>query len=429
MPLFSLGGSSGSAVSVEFVGSDLDEIAAVATIAQNELRKIGYHDVQASPGNYNIPGPELQVIPDQIRLSELGMTTTDLGLAVQASGDGAIIGEYREGGQSIDLKVISKYSINQSTTSGLADLPIATPSGHLVPLDTVASIQRVTRPQQISRVGRQRVVTLEVTASDQPLEEVISEIDAMLASMREEGLLPPSIETSFSGSASKLRSVQVALLGDGSFVGTLGSSLILSLIVVYLLMCVLFQSFMQPLVIMFSVPLATLGGFAALYIVFIWSEADRYLPPQKLDVLTMLGFILLIGVVVNNAILIVHQALNFLRGEGDIAGGFEGEMTPRRAIAESVRTRVRPIFMSMLTSVGGMLPLVLAPGAGSELYRGLGSVVVGGLLVSTIFTLLLVPMLLSLVFDLSGKYRVKQTARLPEPVASPGGLAATAPRK
>ena len=429
MALFRLGGSSGSAVKVEFVGPDLDEIAAAATIAKNELRRRGYHDVQSNPGNFDIPGPELHIIPDLMRLSELGMTTTDLGLAVQASGDGAIIGEYREGGQSIDLKVISKYSVDQSTTTGLADLPIATPTGHLVPLDSVASIQRVTRPQQISRVGRQRAVTLEVTAKEKPLEDVISDVDAILASMREQGQLPPSIETRYSGTASKLRSVQNALLGDGSFVGTLGSSLFLSLIVVYLLMCVLFQSFLQPLVIMFSVPLATLGGFGALYIVFLWSEADRYLPSQKLDVLTMLGFILLIGVVVNNAILIVHQALNFMRGGGDIAGGFEGEMTPRRAIAESVRTRVRPIFMSMLTSVGGMLPLVLAPGAGSELYRGLGSVVVGGLLVSTIFTLLLVPMLLSLVFDLTAKFSVEESSPIPESLTPAGGLAATARRK
>ena len=128
------------------------------------------------------------------------------------------------------------------------------------------------------------------------------------------------------------------------------------------------------------------------------------MPDQKLDILTMLGFVLLIGVVVNNAILIVHQTLNFLSGAGDVGGSFSGEMTPRRAIAEAVRTRVRPIFMGTFTSVGGMLPLVLMPGSGSELYRGLGSVVLGGLLVSTIFTLLLVPLLLSLVFDLGALF-------------------------
>ena len=113
----------------------------------------------------------------------------------------------------------------------------------------------------------------------------------------------------------------------------------------------------------------------------------------------MLGFVILIGVVVNNAILLVHQALNFMRGEDE--GGLKIDPMPGpAAIAESVRTRIRPIFMSVLTSVGGMLPLVLFPGAGSEMYRGLGSVVVGGLIVSTFFTLLLVPLLFSLVLDM-----------------------------
>jgi outer membrane protein TolC len=126
--------------------------------------------------------------------------------------------------------------------------------------------------------------------------------------------------------------------------------------------------------------------------------ADRYMPVQNLDVLTMLGFVILIGVVVNNAILLVHQALNFMRGTSDEGPG--GALSPREAIAESVRTRVRPIMMTTLTSLLGMLPLVLAPGSGSELYRGLGAVVLGGLLVSTIFTLVVVPLLFSLVCDI-----------------------------
>jgi len=104
----------------------------------------------------------------------------------------------------------------------------------------------------------------------------------------------------------------------------------------------------------------------------------------------MLGFIILIGIVVNNAILIVHQALNYIRDEG---------MENNEAIVESVRSRIRPIFMSTTTSVCGMLPLILLPGSGSEFYRGLGSVVVGGLTVSTAFTLILVPSIFSLVLD------------------------------
>nr|NIS68575.1 AcrB/AcrD/AcrF family protein [Pseudomonadota bacterium] len=126
------------------------------------------------------------------------------------------------------------------------------------------------------------------------------------------------------------------------------------------------------------------GGFFGLWLLNV------LIAPQALDVLTMLGFILLVGIVVNNAILIVHQSLNFMRDSG---------MASTEAIHEAVKNRVRPIFMSVSTSVFGMMPLVLFPGAGSELYRGLGSVVVGGLIVSTLFTLLLVPTLFSLVLD------------------------------
>ena len=111
---------------------------------------------------------------------------------------------------------------------------------------------------------------------------------------------------------------------------------------------------------------------------------------QTLDVLTMLGFVILIDTVLNNAILIVHQSLNHMREDG---------MDPQAAILESVRTRIRPIFMTTLTTVSGLAPLVLFPGAGSELYRGLGSVFMGGLIVSTIFTLMLVPALFSLMMD------------------------------
>jgi HAE1 family hydrophobic/amphiphilic exporter-1 len=142
-------------------------------------------------------------------------------------------------------------------------------------------------------------------------------------------------------------------------------------------------------VIILSVPLGAVGGIAGLNLLNLYLQTMSG-QTQTLDVLTMLGFVILIGTVVNNAILIVHQSLNHMR---------EDEMDPQAAILESVRTRIRPIFMTTLTTVFGLAPLVLFPGAGSELYRGLGSVVLGGLIVSTIFTLLLVPTLFSLMMD------------------------------
>ena len=128
-------------------------------------------------------------------------------------------------------------------------------------------------------------------------------------------------------------------------------------------MAVLFESFIYPLVILLSVPLAAAGGVAGLAILNTFTL-------QNLDMLTLLGFIILIGIVVNNAILLVHKSLFHVRSEG---------MAVTEGILEATRNRIRPIFMSTLTSVFGMLPLVVFPGAGSELYRGLGSVVLGGL--------------------------------------------------
>jgi len=142
----------------------------------------------------------------------------------------------------------------------------------------------------------------------------------------------------------------------------------------------LFENFFYPFIIMFTVPLAAAGGFIGLRLV------DRFIAPQAFDIVTMLGFIILIGTVVNNAILIVHQALNNVRRHGMI--GVE-------AVTESVKSRLRPIFMSTTTSIFGMAPLVLSTGAGSELYRGLGSVLLGGLAISTIFTVFVIPALLA----------------------------------
>jgi HAE1 family hydrophobic/amphiphilic exporter-1 len=144
---------------------------------------------------------------------------------------------------------------------------------------------------------------------------------------------------------------------------------------------------------MLSVPPAAAGGIVGLALV------NLLIGYQPLDILTMLGFVILIGVVVNNAILIVHQTLNNIR---------DGEPDDKIAIREAVSSRVRPIFMSVITSVFGMLPLILFPGAGSELYRGLGSVVIGGLIVSTLFTLFLVPTFLSLALDIVSHFRNKR---------------------
>ncbi len=422
VPLFQTGGSTGSAVKLQLAGPDLGEVTRCARAVFKELLRNNrfQQPPQPAPGNFMLEAPELQVRPDLVRLSELGLSTRDVGLLVAASGDGAIIDEYQLGGETIDLKIISSQAVDQKWIGDLRDLPIATPGGETVTVGSLAEIRRTGEPEQIARVNRQRSVSFQVTPVEGvALERAMEEMDAIIAAQRQAGVIPSTVTSSLAGSACKLGEVRGALLGDGTLVGTLNSSMVLALVVVYLVMCVLFQGWLQPLVIMFTVPLATLGGFAALAAVHRWSVIDRYMPVQQMDVLTMLGFVILIGVVVNNAILIVHQALNFMQEGAEVGGPLRlrGPLPPRRAIAEAVRTRIRPIFMSTLTSVLGMMPLVLMPGPGSELYRGLGAVVLGGLMVSTIFTILLTPMLMSLILDLLPR----------KPRTHPAGAPASAP--
>ncbi|MCA9410705.1 MAG: efflux RND transporter permease subunit [Candidatus Omnitrophica bacterium] len=407
VPLFRVGGMTGSAVKVDLAGSDLDNVIhSAGSMMGAMVGKFGMGTVSPEPSNFQLPTPELRVFPEDERLRDVGMTRTDVGYAVQANSDGLLLPrQFQIEGELKDLKIITPQALADHPVDALLQTPLATPDGHIVDLASLANVERIREPDRIKHVNRQRAVTLQFTPPrGMPLQDAIDQVNAQVTELRDEGKISPDVEVGLSGSAGALDEIKMALLGDGTFIGTVTSSLFLALLAVYLLMAVLFQSWSYPLVIMVSVPLATFGGFLGLAIVHHWSVFDRYTPVQNMDVLTILGFVILAGVVVNNAILIVHQTLNFL-GEGDDNSEYDASMTPREAIAESVRSRVRPIMMSTLTSVGGMLPLVLMPGSGSELYRGLGSVVVGGLLVSTIFTLVLVPIVLSLLFKIREKVR------------------------
>jgi multidrug efflux pump subunit AcrB len=400
--IFSRGLGGTNSVDVELRGDNLDDLGESADALAKALAP-KYGRPQKSPQNYDLPGPELQFWIDRIRAADMGVDVASLGLAVQSMVDGAVVGDYRDRGDTIDLVMIRdpKYPLEPEL---LSQVPVAykTPAGQegIVPLSSLAQLQWADAPQEIDRIEERRAIKLTVTSpEDEALEQTDNNIKAMIGPLREANAIKPGVQVVLAGTADQLSEVRSAMIGDWtgwnaqSLESVLSSRFVLALIITYLLMAALFESFLYPFVIMFSVPLAAVGGFMGLSIV------HHYNPTQLFDVLTMLGFVILIGIVVNNAILIVHQALNFMRGLGEGEGDQTGKLSPREAIRLSVKTRIRPVFMTTLTSVFGMLPLVLMPGSGSELYRGLGSVVIGGLLVSTVFTLLVVPLVFSLVLD------------------------------
>jgi HAE1 family hydrophobic/amphiphilic exporter-1 len=396
------GGS--NSVEVEVVGTDMGRLKASSAHLQEKLwKEFSKFDVRSDPMTFNEAGPERQMVIDQVRAKELGMNVDSLALAARAMVDGAIIGDFNFEGDNIDLVVIRDPDI-PLTPDGLADIPLAITEADgrksILPLGELVHFVEAEASQSIRRVEQRRAVTFTVNPPPETaLEEAQARIEELVAESRREGGMAADVQVNMSGNADKLSQTRTALLGRWSgwnlesINSVAFSRFFLALVITYLLMAALFESFLHPFVILFSVPLAMVGGFLGLRLVRMVD------PTQQLDILTMLGFIILIGVVVNNAILLVHQALNFMRGIGEGEGGRCEPMPPREAIRQSVNTRIRPIFMTTATSVFGMLPLVLAPGAGSELYQGLGAVVVGGLVCSTLFTLVVVPLLFSLVMD------------------------------
>ncbi len=326
--------------------------------------------------------PELRVTPNRSLLADAGVSTLELGQSIDAFNDGLRVTEVTVGNSRIDLML--KGKANQVTqTQGIEALPVVTRQGQIVPVSSLAKVVLTAGPTQIRHKERLRTVTLQITPNGAiPLETALNRVRTdVMESLKQQGL-PAGVQLRLSGSADKLEVTWSAMQGQ----------LLVALIIVYLVMAVLFESFVYPLIILLSVPLAAAGGVGGLAVLNLQVF-------QKLDMLTMLGFIILIGIVVNNAILLIHQTLFHIREEGQ---------SPGDAIVEATRNRIRPIFMSTLTSVFGMLPLVLLPGAGSELYRGLGSVVVGGLSLSALFTLVVIPPMLALVV---GPLEARRSAR------------------
>jgi HAE1 family hydrophobic/amphiphilic exporter-1 len=379
--LFSRGIGEGRSVEIQIKGPDLSQLISLGRqIFSGVIQEIPGAQVRPIPG-LDLGNPEIQVIPNRDRLTRVGMTTYDLGLTLDALVDGVKASNYRLYGDEIDLVVKSEEN-KLVRTQDFSSLPVIASTGERVTLGSLADISLEEGPTQINHIDSQRSITIMVIPPrEMPLEttmDIISE--KVVEPIKKKDMLSSLYSIELGGTADDLTKTRQALMWN----------FILAIVISYLLMSALFENFFYPIIIMFSVPLAAAGGFVGLFLV------NLFVTYQALDIITMLGFVILVGIVVNNAILIVHQSLNNIR---------EANMLPREAIADSVRTRIRPIYMSSITTVFAMSPLVLSPGAGSEFYRGLGSVIVGGLLVSTVFTIFLIPALLSLTFDIANKFK------------------------
>jgi len=263
----------------------------------------------------------------------------------------------------------------------LRGLTLYTPSGQVLPLSSLARIEEEVDTSVVRRVDGRRTLTLNIIPPRSvPLEAGVEQVRTELVEyLRAQGQVPLGVSLSISGAADQLDATRESL----------GSNYLAALVIVFLLLVAIFRHWGYPLLIMVSIPLGMAGGLAGLALLNLAGSALAAAGlggfSQPLDMITMLGFLILMGTVVNNPILIVDRAIDNLDHQG---------MTPVEAVREAVEARLRPIAISTLTTLCGIAPLVFLPGAGTELYRGVGVIVMAGILGATLVTLTLLPVML-----------------------------------
>ena len=361
-PIF--GGRGGRRIDVDLQAADFEDLLDAGQVGFAAIRQaMPQASVRPQPG-LDLSEPELRLVPDDRRIAELGWTRNDVATLIRALGNGAFLGDYFDGDRRLDVILRGERWL---TPEELMAMPVSTPSGRIATLGELTRLEQTAGPNQIRRIDRRRTLSLQVTPpTGMPMETAIEILQAEVEPQIR-AVLPSDGVITYRGTAEAL----------GETLRNLAGSFVLAIIILYLLISALFRSFRDSVLVLLTIPMATVGGILALRLV-------GAVTGQAMDMLTMIGFVILLGLVVNNAILLVYRARD---------GEREG-MGRRDAVEQAVRLRLRPILMSTFTSLFGMLPLLLLPGAGTELYRGLAAVIVGGMALSTLFTLILLPSLL-----------------------------------
>jgi len=350
---FNMGGMGGNSINLEIYGYDITQTNLIAEELAARVKKIpGATNVQISRDKSK---PELQVLFDHDKLMAYGLSTAQVSSMIKNRVDGLTATRLRQFGDEYDVIVRYKESARNSITE-LENMGIATPTGQVIRLSEIASVKEYWTPPNIERKRKERIVTVAVTPYKRPLNEMVADIQKELDAVA----VPSGVMVVISGAFEDMSEAFMDL----------GLLVIVSLILVYLVMASQFESLKMPLIIMLSIPFAFSGVAVALFI-----------SGASLSLIAAIGAVMLIGIVVKNAIVLV-DFINLTRDRG---------VELYEAVVISGRSRLRPVLMTSATTILGMLPLAINPGEGSELWSPMGIAVIGGLIFSTMVTLILVP--------------------------------------
>lgn len=350
----------GANLSVDVYGYDLEQTSAIAAEIKEIASTIeGARDIRISQ---DMGKPELTIIVDRDKAGAMGVSMDELTTVISTLFQGDDCSQYREGEDEYDITLRLERD-NRSTIEDIRSSELPLSNGKRIRLDSVAEVVEGTGPVTIARKNQQRIITVELDTIDRPQGDVMAELEERI---KEEVMLPNGVHIDYGGMIEEQEDSEQAM----TMMITLG------IILVYMVMAAQFESLLHPLLIMFSVPFAFSGVVGALL-----------LTGTPLSMTAYIGMILLVGIVVNNAIVLVDY-INILRARG---------VPLRTAITDSGRQRLRPVLITTCTTLLGMLPMALSTGDGSATWRPLGIVVVGGLLLSTIVSMIIVPTLYYIV--------------------------------
>jgi HAE1 family hydrophobic/amphiphilic exporter-1 len=355
VPNGGMGGMTQNNVTVEIYGYDFDVTSAIATALADSVRTIkGATNVNVSRDPTK---PQLEIVPDRQKMAQYGLNTYSLANAVRNRVEGPYLNRYREEGEEYNIVLRFKKD-ERNTLSAINNIALTNMSGNVIRLGEVAGIEEQWSPPNIEHKNRERMVSVAVTPYKVPLNVLAEQIQTKINHMD----IPPEVNIVMGGSVEDLNDSMkdLALL------------LVLSLILTYLVMASQFESMKMPFIIMFSIPFAFSGVILAHLVTGI-----------TMSVISMVGGVMLVGIVVKNAIVLV-DFINLMRERGL-------ELT--EAIIVSGKSRLRPVLMTSLTTILGMLPLAMSKGSGSEIWSPMGIAVIGGLVFSTMVTLILIPVI------------------------------------
>ena len=383
------------AVALDISGPDLASLyttADAAYVAAGQL--FDEPQLSSEPSSLSLDQPLIEIRPRWQRLAELGFSAADFGFAVSALSDGAFVDEFFLADDKVDIFLFSQAG-NEQSLAKLAQTPVLTPGGAVLPLSSLADLAEVADSDTLRRVDGRRTVTLYIVPPRSvALETAVAIVQQQLVpQLQRDGAVANDVTLDITGASDQLDETRAAL----------GSNFAVAVLLIYLLLVAIFSHWGYPLFILATVPLGLAGALVGLSGVNGVSAALEYIGlggfHQPFDMITMLGFLILLGTVVNNPILIVDQSRQNLQS---------GHYSLPEAVVQAVSTRLRPILMSTATTIFGLAPLVLIPGEGTELYRGVGIIVLCGLLFSTVISLTFLPALLVSVLGIKPRFNLRK---------------------